>query len=1369
MIVDYFTVGNVWIVANSIMAVFPYTRQTEILNTAVLSGEIVSVPVELFAAYTSRQVLPYTGDMSCSSSSPSALTVNPPCSNLQLVGSETIGSDMVNVTFVAESQSGVLPLRIYFPQLPLTYTTADMELNRIQYSLGATNCVVYQQTALSISTDFLAGSRMLSDILVSDILIPILAVNDSTVATTAGGIVYGLSPGSVEVCPGTRQNLGCVEISVSEEPVSVAQVIGSLLVELSLEANSTVAAGVADTATIGLRTELQFEQERGNLSVAALYSDGTYSFINASEVTLLPSSDNSVYSVQGGQVVALGTGEAAGVFIWEPLNGRCNLLVTQTFPVSVLLPLPVALRTSLLPPPQAHSITTPSSAAALIGIPTQLTLLVELEYPGGQRLDVTSDSRVTYLPSMDLITIDSSGTITASSQTAGSVLLTVLFSSSGVNLTALVLIQVIQPTALRLQAFPYPSYPGSETNPITTLSLIEDTGVWQRASLQVQLLLSDNTTRDVTSHASTSLASVVVTGLPNPQISSDNILSVFGDGVMDIIVTFGPNTTRDLFRISGTPVRVTGLSVNPLSSNTLRGIVSTFSTQVSVDLTFSDGTQFLSYPVNPAFTSLIPGLVSYSSPARSPAFNVSQDGMLQPLMNTLAPVPVQATAGINSLSGTTSFYVNLDPDSGDVDLGRQTGTPIPRTQLGAELVVPVRVNTSGRNLGSINVMVTYDSSVLAPVSVDLGPGWGTGLNEASLNDPPGEIRFGGALSVDGVVGSLIHIFSLRLRVVSAPSSGQSFLRGTVVTFAERNIDGTTIGPATPHPIVAGDFMFEVQGSMGKRSVTEFDLHSLRQDPLPHNLRERRATGNCPSPPCACSGQSPGDTDGNCVFDIRDVTYTLIYITESLLNFNQPQGQEIQRRITAAQLRQLDPTQDGIINTNDAYFLLRAVFRLVYFLQSVQIIPVQDPGSTCLLTIQVQLQGPDNSSVGQVDVLTDVAFRDSSPQAGFESSIFVRGSLLTSSKGPGLYGGLLLAERTSEDVFIVQLVSNFIVNGVGVSVIVTSFDAQNATGTSRIVQFFGPPPPMYSASLNLNIPVRGTSIQVAALSGYSPLQTFSSTILSSQCSDLPLLAQELNVTFVSPFQADLQWDLLNIRTALDFTTLLQLSLYSCSVDQTGATKLENCTTPALISVQNDTMHSLGVRPFTDYFLQIQGPTTNTSEVEARSPEAAPEGVDLPMYVHFERGVHFTWNLPTYPNGIITHYTLYLDTTVIFNGTSLSYVLELDITQAMNYSLVAHNSAGSTASELGIIVPPTPVTGTLALGLSIVITDIIIICAVLTVAVLIVLLSAMTYGMVRSRRAAKEKPPAFISLNFSTEIDGVVSCEISARSGVLKKSD
>lgn len=1356
-----FTAGNISIVANSIMAVFPYSPQTEILNTAVLDGLTISAPIELFAAYTSGQILPYSGAVSCISSNSNVLTVSSSCSSLQFLGSELTGSDSLNVTFTADGRSGVLPMRIYYPQLPLVYTTADTELNRIQYSLDAPNCVVYQQTTLSISTNFVAGSRVLSDVIINDILLPSLTINDSTVAALNGNVVYGLSPGPVEVCPSGRQNLGCVEIVVSNELVNVAQVTGSLLVKLSLESNSTVAAGIVDVATIRARSQLQFERERGDLLVAVLYSDNTYASVNASEVTLLSSTDSSVYAIQDGQVVAIGSGEVLGSFTWAPSSSQCNLLVTETFPVFVSLPLPVALRTSLLPSPQTHSITTPGNAAALIGIPTQLVLLVELEYPGGQRLDVTSDSRVTFSRSMNLISIDSSGTITASGQSSGMVQLTVSFSTSAVNLTAVVLIEIIQSIGLRLQAFPYPSYPGSDASPIAALSLIEDTGVYQRASLQVQLLLSNNSTRDVSSHASTTFSTQVVIGTPNPRISSNNVLSVVSNGIMDIIATFGPDTVRVLFIINNTPVRVTGISVNPLSSNTLRGITGVSFTQASVDLTFSDGTQFINFPTSSAFTSfLIPGLVSYSSPSGSPAYSVTQDGRLQPLMNTITPVSLQATAGVNPVLGTTDFVVNLDPDVGDVDLGQETGVSIPRTQPGAELVIPVRVNTGGRNLGSINIMVTYDSSVLAAVAVDLGPDWGSGLNEASLNDPPGEVRFGGALSMDGVAGTRLHLFTLRLRVISSASSvSLSFLRGTVMTFAERNIDGTTIGPVTPHPIVAGNLTFEIQGSVGKRSVSRTEYHSPIHTSSTHNLRERRAIGSCLSPPCACSGQCPGDADGNCVFDIRDVTYALIYITESLLDFNTAVGQEIQARITPAQLEQLDPTLDGIINTNDAYFLLRAVFRLIYFLENVQVIPIQDTTSGCLLTIQVQLRNADNSSVGQVEVVADVAFRNSLPQSDFESSVLVRGRILTSSKGAGLNGGLILAERTPEDVFIIQLMSDIVTSDIGVSVIAVSFDAQNSTSTSRVVQFLGPPPPTYTASLDLSLSIRGSTVPIAALSGYSPLQTFSNTIPSSQCSDLPLLSSELNVTFPSPFQADLQWGLLNMRMGLDFTSMLQLSVYSCSVDQAGTTVLDNCTAPIQMPVQNDTMHSTPVRPFTDYFFQVSSSTTNTSVVKERSPEAPPEGVSIPSYSYFESGVHFSWSLPSTPNGIITHYTLYVDSVVVHNGTSMARTLQSDITQPLNYSLEAHNSAGSTTSETGLTTPPSPVSGTRSPGLNVAITDFIIIAAVLTVTALIVLLSAMTYGMVRIRQAAKEKPPSFLSSDFFTENLGVVSCALT----------
>ena len=1341
------------------MAVFPYSPQTEIINTAVLDGTTISAPVELYAAYTSGQILPYNGAVSCTASNPDVLTVSSSCSSLQLLGSEITGSDAVNVTFMADGQSGVLPMRIYYPQLPLVYTTTDTELNRIQYSLDASNCVAYQQTILSVSINFIAGNRVLSDVIVNDILLPTLAVNDSAIATLTGNAVYGLSPGAVEVCPSGRQNLGCVEIVVLDESVNIARVIGSLLVELSLESNSSVAAGVVDIATIRARSQLQFERERGDLLVAVLYSDNTYASVNASEVTLLPSTDSSIYAIQDRQVVAVGSGEVFGSFTWAPPNSQCNLLVTEMFPVSVSLPLPVALQTSLLPSPQTHSITTPGNAAALIGIPTQLVLQVELEYPGGQRLDVTSDSRVTFSQSMNLINIDRSGTITASGQASGMVQLTVSFNTSAVNLTALIQIEVIRSSGVRLEAFPYPSYPGSDANPITALSLIEDTGVYQRALLRVQLLLSNNNTRDVSSHASTTFSTQVVIGTPNPQISSSNVLSVVSNGVMDIILTFGPDTIRVLFIINNTPVRVTGISVNPLSSNTLRGIAGMSFTQASVDLTFSDGTQFVNFPTSSAFTSFpIPGLVSYSSPSGSSSYSVTQDGRLQPLMNTITPVTLQATAGVSPISGTTDFVVNLDPDVGDVDLGQENGVAIPQTQLGAMLVIPVRVNTGGHNLGSIDILVMYDSSVLAAVSVDIGPDWGSGVNDASLNDPPGEIRFGGALFVDGVAGTRLHLFTLRLRVISGTSSvSRSFLRGTVLTFAERNINGTNIGPVTPRPIVAGNLTFEIQNNVGKRSASRTERHSpIIHTPAAHKLlRERRATGSCPSPPCPCSGQCPGDTDGNCVFDIRDVTYALIYITESLLNFNTAVGQEIQTRITSAQLQQLDPTLDGIVNTNDAYFLLRAVFRLIYFLEDVQVTPIQDTTSGCLLTIQVWLRDADNSSVGQVEVVTDVAFRNSLPQAEFVSSMLVRGTVLTSNKGAGLNGGLILAERTFENVFIIQFMSDIVASDIGVSVIAVSFDAQNSTSTSRMIQFLGPPPPMYTASLDLSLSIRDNPVQVAALSGYSPLQTFSNTIPSSQCSDLPLLTSELNVTFPSPFQAELQWGLLNMRMGLDFTSLLQLSIYNCSVDQSGTTMLDNCTAPIQTPVQNDTIHSLPVRPFTDYFFQVSGSTTNTSLVKERSPEAPPEGVDVPSYSYFESGIHFSWSLPSTPNGIITHYTLYVDGVVVYNGSSTARTLQSDITQPLNYSLEAHNSAGSTTSETGVVVTPTSVSATRSPGLNIAITDFIIIAAVLTVSALIVLISAMTYGMVRIRQAAKDKPPSFLSSDFFTENFGVVS--------------
>ena len=352
----------------------------------------------------------------------------------------------------------------------------------------------------------------------------------------------------------------------------------------------------------------------------------------------------------------------------------------------------------------------------------------------------------------------------------------------------------------------------------------------------------------------------------------------------------------------------------------------------------------------------------------------------------------------------------------------------------------------------------------------------------------------------------------------------------------------------------------------------------------------------------CSGSTAGDVDGNCVFDVRDFAYSLNYATESLVNFTQPQGQEILRRTSAAQLQQLDSNKDGMIDISDALFLLRAVLGKLYFLQNVVVTPVQDTNSTCDFSVQVQLTSGRNTSeaLTQVEVFVDISFTSANLQSDFNSSTVDSGSLVIERKGPGLVGGVVQAERTGSDVFTVQLNASFVDEEIGISVILATFDASNTTDASRIAQFFGPSPPVYTSPLNLTIPARGSAVLVVATAGYSPLVRSSNTLQSQDCSDDPLIGPELNVTFMSPFQADLEWTLLNRRMGIDFTPLMQLYVTNCTVNQNGSIDVSSCVQFA-VQVQTNTSHSLPTVPFMEYQFEVRGPTTRSATVQVRSPE------------------------------------------------------------------------------------------------------------------------------------------------------------------------
>ena len=1178
------TNGTIYIVPDSIQVLLPWSNQSELLNTAVLNKQAVTVEVLLFAVFVSGQILPYNGsfNVSCSSSNTSVLSVDSAC-NLVLSGGETSGGD-VNVTFTTAVASGQLPLRVYYPDLPIKFNTSDSVLNRIQYTL-LDNCTeIYQQATIDAFVDFTAGERRLTNVVVTDTISAILQSSNVSALSVEGSTVQGVRAGAARVCLSLREDLGCIDFIVSSElPVHVSGVSVSVLAELTLETDSvSIMSGEVNTASVGVRSQLEFESERASVLVSVLYSDSAIATVNVSDV-ILSSAPNTVFAVEDIEVIALTSGQENLQVIWSPLEGECLLEVPQTTSVAVSLPQPVAVRTSLLPPPSIYTLTS-DLVAAMAGVATSWRLQVELEFPDGRTLDVTSDPRTNYSASSDLITAAINGTVTATGQGNGLVNLTVQFAHT--NLTAVVQFEVVESDDLVLSILPYPPYPGSDTHPsLANLSLIEDTGIWQQATLRLTLDLTNGDVIDVTRSIHTTFTATPVIGSINSQISSESVLTVDSPGLLQVFGMFGSETMNEILTVADTAVRVTAIEVNPLEDSTLTGIADTAATQLTANITLSDGTQLLNLPTNPAIS--LPGLLTFNT--TSTAISVSESGLVQPLENSIIPVPVQAWAGMET--ATTSFSVNLEPDTGDIDFGTNSGPPLfADLEVGDVLSIPVIVNTGSSNLGAIHIVTTYNPDILEPLNVVTGTDWLGGLYEAVLNDPPGEVRLGGALSVNGVSGTQLHLFSLSVRVVGVAM--ETNIGGTVVTLSERDIDGNPIGPPTPRDIVAGNITFSVSAGVGKRSVLHSSL-AARRSPAP---RGKRAAMECLLPPCECSGQVAGDGDGNCVFDVRDVSFTLLYLAESLVSFSRPEGQALINRTTQAQLQQMDANGDGTIDTSDAYFLLRAVFELVHFLQdAVLVTPVQEPNSSCLFSVVVKLTN-SMEILGEVEVYMDIAFSDSELQGGFDSSAVVSGSLILADKGPGLVGGLISAKRNSSDVFLVQVNASFVSEDIGISVIMATFDASNTTDASRTALFFGSPLSLYPHPLNVSIPTRESSVLVAALSGYSPRMRVSNTLSSLDCSDIPLLDSELNVTFPSPFQAILEWRLLNMRMGLDFTSQIQVYITSCNVSQNST--CENLT----MEVDNNTSHTLAVLPFTDYWFEVRAPTTQTDLVHIRSPEA-----------------------------------------------------------------------------------------------------------------------------------------------------------------------
>lgn len=141
-----------------------------------------------------------------------------------------------------------------------------------------------------------------------------------------------------------------------------------------------------------------------------------------------------------------------------------------------------------------------------------------------------------------------------------------------------------------------------------------------------------------------------------------------------------------------------------------------------------------------------------------------------------------------------------------------------------------------------------------------------------------------------------------------------------------------------------------------------------------------------------------------------------------------------------------------------------------------------------------------------------------------------------------------------------------------------------------------------------------------------------------------------------------------------------------------------------------------------------------------------------------GYQFSWQLPSLPNGIITHYTLYIGTSPIYNGSALSVnITGVVIATVQTYHLEAHNSAGAAASETRTLDPLPEVSDPQAAIVNLTIGQAVgVVIAVVAVLVIVLILLMAVVQISRMRR--KEKPPAFLSHDFEFEKAGVVRFKV-----------
>ncbi|KAI5096511.1 transmembrane protein 132C, partial [Silurus meridionalis] len=367
--------------------IVPLAMETEILNTAVLTGRTVAMPIKVVTVATDGAVTDVTESVECRSTDDSVVKVSERCDYVYVNGKETKGRVKMMLNFTYNYLNTQMEVSVWMPRLPLQIDMADPELNqikgwRIPISGGSQRSAdddedegskrdrgcgpQYQSTTVRVLThfeaepgelrgqpDFLLGSDWQVD--VTELVKDFLKVEDSKVAKiTDGATLTGLNTGATKVqvmSPLSDLVLAERTVRILDDKVSITDLGVQLVSGLSLSLQLSLGSSRAFAATATTQDTMHNLKQESLVSAWLHFSDGSVTpldLYDPAHYTLTAISlDERVVSVQKvawwRSPVVVVRGEGQGTLLRVEMSGadlcqkskRRNVLATVSANVRI--------------------------------------------------------------------------------------------------------------------------------------------------------------------------------------------------------------------------------------------------------------------------------------------------------------------------------------------------------------------------------------------------------------------------------------------------------------------------------------------------------------------------------------------------------------------------------------------------------------------------------------------------------------------------------------------------------------------------------------------------------------------------------------------------------------------------------------------------------------------------------------------------------------------------------------------------------------------------------------------------------------------------------------------------------------------------